>query len=138
MFKAGEEPFYEDRAISQCPIRKNHAIEIILEEPRSYRPLPPPGGCEVINTVGGWLGQPIPAGTYLYTLNTGRIGTKNGEEYPIHWILQAQFCQTNLITSVGCNTTTQGGINIATCTRDIWFEGTSTEENCMQPSFQCP
>jgi hypothetical protein len=137
MFKAAEEPFYEDRNISQCPIRKNHAIEIILEEPRSYIARPD-GSCDVINTDGGWLGQPIPAGTYLYTLNTGRVAVKNGESYPVHWILQAQFCQTNLITSVGCNTTTQGGINIATCTRDIWFEGTATEESCMQPSSQCP
>ena len=137
MFKAGEDPFYEDTTISTCKLRKNQGIEIVLEEPKLYIPKPN-GDCDEVLTNGGWLAQPVPAGTYMYTLNTGRVAVKNGESYPVHWILQAQFCQTNLITSVGCNSTTQGCINIATCTRDIWFEGTSTEENCFQPSVQCP
>ena len=136
-FKASENPFYNDPN-SPCPIRKNHAVEIIIEEPEqfNYRQ----GACEAVFTEGGWLRQPLPAGYGVFTLDTGRVGSLEGstKSYPIHWVLQAQFCQTTVITTVGCEQAPDGIFYLKVGTRDLWTEGPITGEHLPQMMPTCP
>ena len=134
-FQAAEEPFYND-SNSPCPILKNHAVEIVIEEPRRYNYRN--GACEAVLTDGGWLGQPLPAGYAVFTLDTGRTRSINGKVYPVHWVLQAQFCQTTVITTVGCEQAPDGIFYLKVGTRDLWTEGPITGEHLPMTMATCP
>ena len=89
-------------------------------------------------TDGGWLGQPLPAGYAVFTLDTGRTRSINGKVYPVHWVLQAQFCQTTVITTVGCEQAPDGIFYLKVGTRDLWTEGPITGEHLPTTMATCP
>lgn len=113
---------------------KNRAIPIVLEEPTGTDLL----GNEQ-KTSGGWLGQPMAAGTYLYSMDTGRNYTdKNtGKTFPIHWILQAQFSQASFVSNITCLVASDGSTSLILCRRDFWTEGPVTTQACPQKGVSC-
>ena len=113
---------------------KNRAIPIVLEEPTGTDLL----GNEQ-KTSGGWLGQPMAAGTYLYSMDTGRNYTdkKTGKTFPIHWILQAQFSQASFVSNITCLVASDGSTSLILCRRDFWTEGPVTTQACPQKGVSC-
>ena len=113
---------------------KNRSIQIVLEETTGEDP-----DRNETKTSGGWLGQPIPAGTYIYTVDTGRTYTdpKTLKVFPIHWVLQAQFTQASFVSNVQCQVNSDGSTSIILCRQDFWTEGPVTSEACPTPGAQC-
>ena len=133
MFRAGESP--HTTTAGGVTVRKNRAIEIRLEELTGFD-----SEGDAMHTSGGWLGQPIPAGYSIFTLDTGRTftDTVTGKKFPIHWVLQAEFTQVRLVSDVYCTITSNGESSLTICTTDLWTEGPVTTESCPTTSLQCP
>ena len=133
MFRASEDP--NETTASGATVRKNRAIEVRLEEVTGFDV-----EGDALFTSGGWLGQPIPAGTLLFTVDTGRIFTDptTQKKYPIHWVLQAQFTQVQLVSAITCSFNAQGESSLTVCTTDLWTEGPVTLQACPLQGVQCP
>jgi hypothetical protein len=113
---------------------KNRAIEIVLEEPTGTD-----GRGDQTKTSGGWLGQPLAAGTYIYSMDTGRtyMDPDTLKVFPIHWILQAQFTQASFVSNVQCMVASDGATSILLCRQDFWTEGPVTTESCPASGASC-
>jgi len=133
MFRAGEDPM--TTTAGGTTVRKNRAVEIRLEEITGFDV---EGDAQY--TSGGWLNQPMPAGRSIFTIDTGRIFTDpvTHKKFPIHWVLQAQFTQVSLVTSVYCKVDADGESSLMICTTDLWTEGPVTTEACPFSGVQCP
>jgi len=133
MFRAGESP--HATTAGGATVRKNRAIEIKLEELTGFD-----SEGDAMHTSGGWLGQPIPAGYNIFTLDTGRTYTDivTGKKFPIHWVLQAEFTQVRLVSNVYCTLTSNGESSLTICTTDLWTEGPVTNQSCPTTGLQCP
>jgi hypothetical protein len=133
MFRASESP--HTTTAGGTSVRKNRAVEIRLEETTGFDIEGQP-----LFTSGGWLGQPIPAGTEVFTIDTGRVFTDpvTQKQFPIHWVLQAQFTQVSLISAITCSFDSNGESTLIVCTTDLWTEGPVTTQSCPSTGIQCP
>jgi len=134
MFRAGESPV--TTLAGGQTVRKNRAVEIKLEEVTGFDR---EGSAQY--TSGGWLSQPLAAGTDIFSIDTGRVFTDpmTQKKWPIHWILQAKFTQVSLITAIDCQINSQGESSLTLCTTDLWTEGPVTLQACPSTGgLQCP